>query len=96
MSLSDPSCPPVVVEGWGGAGDACVRAASAVEVLAYIQENLRAAFPQQWQSVAADGFVQRLTDLLIGAGRVLTAAELVRQLAQEMAEDVAVAHPAAH
>ncbi|WP_413451789.1 hypothetical protein AA0Y32_14275 [Georgenia phoenicis] len=62
--MSTSSCTPVVVDGWGGAGDGCANVASAVGVLAAVADTLRAAFPEQWHSPAADEFATRLGDLL--------------------------------
>ncbi|MEE6287120.1 hypothetical protein V2J52_05570 [Georgenia sp. MJ173] len=93
--MTDLSCLPVAVDQWGGAGDACASAVDAIGALTEMQASLRAAFPEHWRSVAADGFADRLTELLVGCARVLDAVEEVYGLARQMAEDVATSHPAA-
>lgn len=68
--MSTSSCTPVVVEGWGGAGDGCASVVSAAGVLAAIADSLRAAYPEQWHSPAADEFAARLGDLLLHTHRL--------------------------
>lgn len=89
--MSRTSC-PVAVEGWGGAGDACGRARAALESVEHVLEVLRGAFPEEWRSRAADGYIERLEEL-IGAGRrVRDAVAEVDGLARQLAADVVVAH----
>ncbi|WP_152188782.1 hypothetical protein [Georgenia satyanarayanai] len=68
--MSTSSCTPVVVDGWGGAGDGCASVMSAAGVLAAIEDTLRGAYPERWHSPAADEFAARLGDLLHHAHRL--------------------------
>ncbi|WP_454085537.1 hypothetical protein [Georgenia sp. Marseille-Q6866] len=54
----------------GRGGDGCANVASATGVLAAIEDTLRAAYPEQWRSPAADEFAARLGDLLHHAYRL--------------------------
>ncbi|HLT84217.1 MAG TPA: hypothetical protein VKZ83_08300 [Phototrophicaceae bacterium] len=88
--MDGSSCTPVVVDGWGGAGDGCFAVASAAEVLGAIEDAVRAAYPQVWQSGAAEEFAARLTDLLGHAaalrGLLGTAQERAAELAAAVAD----------
>lgn len=88
--MSTSSCTPVVVDGWGGAGDGCASVVSAAGVLAAIEDTLRAAYPERWHSPAADEFSARLEDLLHHSSRLgdllATAQERAAALAAAVAE----------
>ncbi|MBD8062106.1 hypothetical protein [Oceanitalea stevensii] len=88
--MSTSSCTPVVVEGWGGAGEGCASVVSATGVLAAVEDTLRAAYPEQWHSPAADEFAARLGDLLHHAYRLgdllATAQDRAARLAAAVAE----------
>lgn len=88
-------CPPVAVEGWGGAGDACASSVAALEALAATQRMLRAASPEHWRSVAADGYLDRLAELLALADRAHRAVAEAHDGARRLAVEVAEAHQAA-
>lgn len=83
------SCTPVVVDGWGGAGEGCVSVGDAQRVLAVVVDHLRGAFPEQWQSSAADEFTARLEDLLLHADRLGELLATARERAAEMSAAVA-------
>ncbi len=85
------TCTPVVVGGWGGAGDGCVAVDDAQRMLTVVEEHLRGAFPEQWQSTAADEFTARVEDLLRHAGHLGDLLATARERAAETAAAVAEA-----
>lgn len=93
--MSGDSC-ATPVEGWGGAGDACARALWALESVDHALEALGTAFPEQWSSVAADGYRERLEELLAAGRRVRNAVVEVGHGARSLAVDVAAWYAADH
>ncbi|QDB80530.1 hypothetical protein FE251_14990 [Georgenia wutianyii] len=89
--MSGSRCTPVVVDGWGGAGDGCVAVGTAGQVLGEIEDAVRAAFPEDWQSTAADEFRARLTDLLGLADGLRGLLETAQERAAALSAAVAVA-----
>lgn len=89
--MSATGC-PVAIEGWGGAGDACGRARAALESIEHVLATLRTAFPEQWRSRAADGYTDRLEELIAAAHRVRDAVAEVEDLARQLAADVAASY----
>ncbi|PYF99035.1 hypothetical protein SAMN05216184_10957 [Georgenia satyanarayanai] len=89
--MSTSSCTPVVVEGWGGAGDGCASVVSAAGVLGAVEGTLRAAYPEQWHSPAADEFSARLGDLLLHTHRLGDLLATAQQRAAALAAAVAEA-----
>lgn len=82
MSTVD-SCTPVVVDGWGGAGDGCLATGTAVGAVEAITDLLRTTLPLHWQSSAADRYTERVEDLLRHCARLT---ELVEAAHQRMVE----------
>lgn len=89
--MSASSCTPVVVDGWGGAGDGCEAVAGALGAVTYVQETLRACVPEQWQSTAADEFTARVSDLLGHCDRLVALVEDAHRRAVELAAAVQTA-----
>ncbi len=89
--MSTTGCTPVAVEGWGGAGDGCEALAGALDVLGAVSDGLRAAFPGDWQSSAADEFAARLGDLLGHAACLEDLLHTARERADALAAAVAAA-----
>jgi len=89
--MSGSSCTPVVVDGWGGAGDGCDKVGVAGDVLGAIEDAVRAAFPDTWQSSAADELAARLTDLLRHAAALRGLLEAAQEEAVELSAAVALA-----
>lgn len=83
------SCTPVVVDGWGGAGDGCAAVGDALRLVGVIEDALRGALPEQWQSAAADELTARLGELLVHAARLEDLVWTARQRAAELSAAVA-------
>lgn len=83
------SCTPA--GGWGGAGDGCIAAQSALAATQALTDGLRAAFPEGWQSTAADEYVHRLGGLLLHCGRL---AEITESAQHQLAELAQLVHTA--
>lgn len=83
------SCTPVVVDGWGGAGDGCAATSVAVAAAGAITESLRTALPVYWQSTAADRYTERVTDLLRHCARLTELLETAHQRLVEQSAKVA-------
>ncbi len=89
--MSQGSCTPVVVDGWGGAGDGCQTMVAALGVLGAIEDLLRQAFPEEWRSSAADEYTARIGDLLLHAGHLDEQLRTAQQRAADLAAAVAAA-----
>lgn len=83
------SCTPA--GGWGGAGDGCAAAQTALATTHALIESLRAAFPESWQSTAADEYAVRLGGLLLHSGRLAEITESAQHQLAELAQIVATA-----
>ena len=89
--MSTSSCTPVVVDGWGGAGDGCLAIETARGTLAVVEEAVRGSLPEHWQSSAAEEFTARVGELLAHAGRLGELVTAAHERAAALAAAVAVA-----
>lgn len=79
------------VAGWGGAGDGCVAVDDALRLVGVVEDALRGALPEQWQSAAADECTARLGELLLHAALLEDLVRTARLRATELSAAVEAA-----